>query len=105
MQANDSLLLGNSKNYLSDAYASAGRFAEASNILAEATIIFEQKKDTIKILTSLNSKANLFSRIGFFEEANQIRNEVISLAEKIDDYRMLQSVYFNAGIDNKKTTI
>ncbi len=102
LQANDSLLLGNSKNYLSDAYASAGRFAEASNILAEATIIFEQKKDTIKMLTSLNSKANLFSRIGFFEEANQIRNEVISLAEKIDDYRMLQSVYFNAGIDNKK---
>lgn len=100
--ANDSLLLGNSKNYLSDAYASAGQFAEASIILAEATVIFEQAKDTLKILTSRNSKANLFSRIGFFEEASQIRKEVILLAEKVDDYRMLQSVYFNAAIDNKK---
>lgn len=101
--ANDSLLLGNSKNYLSDAYASTGQFAEASIVLAEATAIFEQAKDTLKILTSRNSKANLFSRIGFFDEASQIRKEVISLAEKIDDYRMLQSVYFNAAIDNNKT--
>lgn len=100
--AKDSLLLGNSKNYLSDAFAAAGMFAEATNVLAEAETIFEQTKDTIHVLTSRNSKANLFSRIGFFEEASQIRKEVISLAEKIDDYRMLQSVYFNASIDNKK---
>ncbi|WP_179218240.1 ATP-binding protein [Dokdonia pacifica] len=102
-KANDSLLLGNSKNYLSDALAGIGKFAEAATVLTEAETIFEQTKDTIHLLTSRNSRANLFSRIGFFEEANKIRNEVIDLAERTNDYRMLQSVYFNAAIDNNKT--
>jgi len=103
LEANDSLLLGNSKNYLSDALAATGKFAEAATVLTEAEIIFDETKDTIHLLTSRNSRANLFSRIGFFHEANKIRSEVIDLAERTNDYRMLQSVYFNAAIDNNKT--
>ena len=102
LEAGDSLLLGRSKNYTSDAYADTGRFAEAGAILSESEVIFESMKDTFNLLTTRNSRANLYSRIGFFEEAAKIRAEIVSLAEKREDYRMLQSTLYNASIDSRK---
>ncbi len=102
-EAKDSLLMGKSKIYTSDALADTGKFAEAGAILSESEIIFETMRDTFNLLTTRNSRANLYSRIGFFEDAAQVRNEIVSMAEKRKDYRMLQSTLFNASIDNRKT--
>ncbi len=102
-KAQDSILLGNAKNYLSDALADVGRFAESGIALGEAERIFKDTKDTLRLLTTWNSRANLYSRIGFFNEAEEVRKEVIAIATRRKDYRMLQSTYFNASIDDRKT--
>ena len=52
------------------------------------------------LLTTYNSRANLYSRMNFYNEATEVRNEIIELAEKHNDYRMLQSTYYNMSIDN-----
>ncbi|MBW1294199.1 tetratricopeptide repeat-containing sensor histidine kinase [Aquimarina litoralis] len=103
LEAKDSILLGKSKIYTSDAYADGGQFAEAGLILVEAETIFEKLKDTTNLLTTFNSRANLYSRIGFFKEAQQVREELIKLATPRKDYRILQSTYYNIAIDNRKT--
>jgi len=103
LKAKDSTLLGKSKIYASDAYADSGQFAEASIILGEAEAIFQKNRDTLNLMTTRNSRANLYSRIGFFKEAEQVRNELIELAINRKDYRILQSTYYNMAIDNRKT--
>ncbi|MEM7086484.1 MAG: sensor histidine kinase [Bacteroidota bacterium] len=99
LEAGDSLLLGKSKTYMSDAYADTGKFAEAGLILSEAELIFETMKDTFNLLTTRNSRANLYSRIGFYDEAHEVRNEIVQWAEQRNDYRMLQSTLYNVAID------
>ncbi|MEM7187920.1 MAG: hypothetical protein AAF466_14830, partial [Bacteroidota bacterium] len=99
LEAGDSLLLGKSKTYMSDAYADTGKFAEAGSVLSEAELIFESMKDTFNLLTTRNSRANLYSRIGFYDEAEEVRTEIVRLAEQRNDYRMLQSTLYNSAID------
>lgn len=98
-QAGDTLLLGKSKTYMSDAFADTGKFAEAGQILTEAEILFETTRDTFNLLTTRNSRANLYSRIGFYKDAAIIRDEIVAMAEPRKDYRMLQSTLYNMSID------
>ncbi|MEP4781117.1 MAG: ATP-binding protein [Algibacter sp.] len=100
LKVKDSMILGKSKVYISDAYASLGQFAETGLILDEAQTIFERTKDTFNLMLAINSRANLYSRLKFVKEAKPIRNELIKLALGRKDYRMLQSAYYNMSIDD-----
>ncbi|GAB5401168.1 MAG: hypothetical protein Aureis2KO_27530 [Aureisphaera sp.] len=102
-EAQDSILWGKSKIYMSDAYADGGQFAEAGSVLSDAEEIFITFSDTLNLMTTRNSRANLYSRIGFFREAEEVRKELIQLAISRKDYRMLQSTYYNMAIDKRQS--
>ena len=53
LKANDSVLMGKSKIYMSDAYADSGKFAEAGFILSKAEEIFENTKDTLIFINNV----------------------------------------------------
>ncbi len=102
LKANDSSLLATTKKYISDAYADEGNFAEASQYLRQAEEIYAAQKDTIRLINTRNSRANLYSRIGFFDEAKKEREEMMALSEQIGYYPAILSGLISATVDDRK---
>ncbi|MCP4975356.1 MAG: hypothetical protein GY931_04275 [Maribacter sp.] len=102
-RANDPNLEGKVIGYKSDALAKLGKFAEASISLSQAEELAIKTNDTTNIMSIKMSRANLYSRIGFFEEAKIVRDEIISIAEKRKDTAILIPAYGNSALDNRRT--
>ncbi|MEM9678737.1 MAG: sensor histidine kinase, partial [Bacteroidota bacterium] len=102
IKAEDSLLYGISKKYIADAYARTGNLVDASRILKEVEDIYISTKDTIRLVNTKSSRADLYSMNGFYEEARTERDEAIALAKSINYSSGLISALYNASIDNSK---
>ncbi len=102
-RANDPVLEGKVIGYKSDALAGLGRFAEASISLSQAEEMAIKTNDTTNIMSIKMSRANLYSRIGFFEEAKIVRDEIILMAEKKKNIAILVPAYGNSALDNRRT--
>ena len=103
LEAGDSILYGISKKYIADAYARMGNLVGASKMLSEVENIYITTKDTIRLVNTKSSRADLYSMNGFYDEAEAERNEAIALAKAINYDSGLISALYNASIDNSKT--
>jgi len=102
-QGNAKRLLGLAILYKAGTIGNEGNFAQASKDLQEAAKIFNEIKDTSKIISAKNSLSILYSQNHFFKEAKTERDEAIKLAEKVKNYGQLVSFYFNAATDAKNS--
>jgi len=101
-KAKNNRLLGFVNLYGGQTNESLGKFAEASQNYNKSYNYFSIVKDTFNIISSKNSLSILYSKNGFFEEAQKERNEYIKLLEKTNNNAQLATCYFNASIDNFK---
>jgi signal transduction histidine kinase len=101
-KAKDQQLLGWATMYTGYNESEIGKFAEASQSLKEAVKIFTTLKDTTNILGAKNALAVLYSRNGFYEEAEKERKECIALIGNANRYRTLTNLYYNAAEDYKR---
>ncbi len=101
-KSGDKRLLGISNLYLGFMESDRGKFSEASISYKAAVNLFIKAKDTSYILSAKNALANLYSKNAFFEEARKVRNEAIELAESINDYGNLVSLYSSTAVDYSK---
>ena len=103
LEAGDSILYGISKKYIADAYARMGNLVDASKMLGEVEKIYIKTKDTVRLVNTKSSRADLYSMNGFYDEARTERDEAIALAKAINYDSGLISALYNASIDNSKT--
>jgi len=102
-EAGEQGTVGAALEYRADAHADLGAFAKATELLQEAERIYKAIKDTTRQILTQNSRANLYSQNGFFEEAQKEREEVIAKAEKASYYPALLSALYNSAIDDGQT--
>lgn len=95
-------LLALSKMYIGIAHSDSGYFAESSIELQRAAAIFSDLKDTFNIISSKNALSILYSKNGFFDQAENEREEAIKLAVLKKSNSHLASFYHNAAVDAKK---
>ena len=103
IKAGDSIMYGISKKYIADAYAKMGNLVDASRMLQEVEAIYVDTKDTIRLVNTKSSRADLYSMNGFYDEAKIERDEVIELAKAIQYDSGLISALLNAAIDDYRT--
>jgi signal transduction histidine kinase len=101
-KAKDKKFVGLAKLYKGGALSFLANFSEASQVLQEASKIFQETKDTFNIISAKNSLSILYSQNNFFKEAKAERDEAILLAQKIKSYGHLNSFYYNAATDEWK---
>jgi signal transduction histidine kinase len=101
LKANDKELVGLSQLYKAFTYLRLGAFAESSQGLQEAILIFQELKDTTRISNAKSSLAVLYSKNEFFKEAKKEREELIKLEIKRKNYGILATNYYNASLDEK----
>ncbi|MCD2259452.1 sensor histidine kinase [Psychroserpens luteolus] len=99
----DSILYGTSKKYIADAYIRTGNLVEASKILKEVEDIYIKTNDTIRLVNTKSSRADLYSMNGFYDEAKLERDEAIELAKIVHYESGLISTLLNSSIDNSNT--
>lgn len=87
--------------YCGITYSDIGQFGESALKFQDAISIFEALKDTTYIQSTKTSIYILYSQNGFYKEAKAVRDEVIELSLKREDYGSLASNYYNAAIDEK----
>ena len=100
--ANNRKYEGLAKLYKGGTLGSWGKFSEASQVLQEATKVFQETKDSFNILGAKNSLSILYSQNAFFKEAKQERDEAIELAKRLKSYGHLTSYYYNAATDARR---
>lgn len=100
LKEGDSILYGTSKKYIADAYIRIGKLAEASRMLQEVEALYLQTRDTVRLVNTKSSRADLYGMNGFYEEAKAERDEVIELAKKVNYESGLISALLNAVIDD-----
>ena len=101
-KANNQRFVGLAKLYKGGTLSFLGKFSEASQVLQEASKVFQESKDTFNIISAKNSLSILYSQNAFFKEAKAERDEAIALATKINSYAHLVSFYYNAATDARK---
>ncbi|MFT5436762.1 MAG: signal transduction histidine kinase [Ulvibacter sp.] len=97
--------VGIAKLYKGGTLSFLGEFSDASQVLQEASQIFQKARDTFHIIGAKNSLSILYSQNAFFDEARIERDEAILLAEKIESFGHLTSFYYNAATDARKQGI
>ncbi len=102
IKAGDSSLYAYTRSYKATAYSDNGDDVRSSKLLKETADFFTRRKDTVGLLYTGNSLANIYSKIGFFEEAAKERDEVIKIAREQNDIRALIPNLVNAAIDAGK---
>ncbi len=102
MRSNNQKLLGLAKLYVGMTQSHLGFFGESSVDLQRASAIFTTLKDTFNIISAKNALSILYSKNGFFVEAENERNEAIRMAEIKESYGQLVQFYFNAATDAQK---
>ncbi|MEP2936392.1 MAG: sensor histidine kinase [Gilvibacter sp.] len=99
LAAKDTLLFGISKKYTADAFSKKGKLAEASALLQEVESIYRLSGDTIRIINTRSSRADLYSMGGFYQEAKKERDAVILMAKKANYLPGLLAALANEAID------
>ncbi|BAO74697.1 sensor histidine kinase [Winogradskyella sp. PG-2] len=99
LKAKDQQLYGLATMYTGYNQSETGKFAEASQSLKEASQIFTRLKDTSNSVAAKNSLAILYSKNAFYDEAEKVRNEAISLIGNTSRYITLSNLYYNASVD------
>ncbi|WP_353777641.1 ATP-binding protein [Winogradskyella sp. 3972H.M.0a.05] len=99
--AKDSTILSKAKVYGAEALTRIGKFAEAGLLLTEAEEISAKAKDTSSLMIAQNYRANLYGSIGFVEDANAVRDDLIKIAKHRKHYYLLQSTFYNKAVDNE----
>jgi signal transduction histidine kinase len=94
--------IGLAKLYKGGTLSFLGEFSEASQVLQEASQIFQKVQDTFHIISAKNSLSILYSQNAFFDQARIERDEAILMAKNIESYGHLTSFYFNATTDARK---
>ncbi|MEM6720843.1 MAG: sensor histidine kinase [Bacteroidota bacterium] len=102
LQDNDSLLYATARTYKASAHVDMGNYATGSKLLKETTAIFTKQKDTINISFARNTLAVIYSKMGFYKEAKEERDQVISLSRLNNDFRSFIPNLYNASIDADK---
>lgn len=103
LQGKDSVMYATSKKYIADAYSRMGNLVDASQMLQEVEAIYRNTKDTIRLINTKSSRADLYSMNNFYEEAKAERDEAIMLSKKVNYESGLISNLLNASIDNSAT--
>lgn len=85
-------------------YVDTGEFGKASIELQEAIAYFKKSKDTLNWINAKNSITILYGKNGFYDDEEQERNELITLANQYKNYPSLPSVYYNAAASANKTS-
>ncbi|MBT8318103.1 MAG: hypothetical protein HKP59_10820 [Lutibacter sp.] len=99
VKAKNDRLLGFANLYEGQTLESLGNFAEASQNYRKAYNYFSIVKDTFNIISSKNSLSILYSKNGFYGDAQKERDEYIALLQITNNYDQLATSYFNASID------
>ncbi|MEM6687055.1 MAG: histidine kinase [Bacteroidota bacterium] len=100
LKANDSILYGISRKYIADAYIRMGNLVDASRMLQEVEAIYRNTKDTIRLVNTKSSRADLYSMNGFYEEAKAERNEALALSKAVNYESGIINSLLNESIDN-----
>lgn len=88
--------------YKASAFVDSGDYVKGSQLLRESAGIFTRQRDTANLVSSRNTLAVVYSKIGFYDEAEKERNEVIKLSRLQRNYASLVPALFNAAIDADK---
>jgi signal transduction histidine kinase len=104
-KAGDEQFVGLAKLYKGGTLSFLGEFSKASQVLQEASQIFQKAQDTFHIIGAKNSLSILYSQNAFFDEARIERDEAIVLAQRIESFGHLTSFYYNAATDARKQGI
>jgi len=102
LKAKDEGLLGFVNLYTGQTNETLGNFIKASQNYDKAYSYFLKIKDTFNILNSKNSLSILYSKNGFFEEAQKEHYESISLLKITKNYGQLATVYYNLALNYNK---
>ncbi|WP_432412093.1 tetratricopeptide repeat-containing sensor histidine kinase [Rasiella sp. SM2506] len=101
-KAQNNRFIGLSKMGKGQVYTDMGDFGNASLALQDAIKFFATKQDSTSIVEAKNSLSILYSKNGFYEEAEAERNEVIASEIAGGFYNTLPAVYYNAAADYHK---
>jgi len=101
-KAQNNRFIGLSKMGRGQVYTEMGDFGNASLALQDAIKFFTTKQDSTRIVEAKNSLSILYSKNGFYEEAEAERNEVIASEISGGYYNTLPAVYYNAAADYHK---
>ncbi|MDO5656568.1 MAG: histidine kinase [Flavobacteriaceae bacterium] len=101
-KAGNPLGKANALLYKAGNFSDMGKFAEASLFLQDAIKTYESMQLKSGIMKAKNSLAVLYSQNDFFEEAEAERNQVIKLAEAVNNYDILYAAYGNTAVDAQK---
>lgn len=101
-KAGNEKLKANSLLYQSDIWGESGDFVKASQYLNSASEIYNKLKDTFNIVSTKGSLIILYSKNGFYKEADKIRKEAIALAEATHSYGQLAILYNNRAAEEKE---
>jgi signal transduction histidine kinase len=83
-------------------FADMGKFGDGSLKLQDAIKIFEAIKDTTNVLEARNSLAIIYSKNGFYEQAQKERNEIIKIEKARSTHDILPAIFFNEAADYNK---
>jgi len=98
-KAKNDRLLGFANLYEGQTLESLGNFGLASQNYTKAYNYFSKVKDTFNIISSKNSLSILYSKNGFYDDAQKERDEYITLLQITNNYDQLATAYYNASID------
>lgn len=99
LKAKDDRLLGFVNLYIGQANQATGGFAEASQDYKKAYTYFSKEKDTFNLINTKTSLSILYSKNGFYKEAQKERDEYAPLAIKTNNFVQLANSYYNSSVD------
>lgn len=79
-----------------------GDFGRASQNLQKAIAIFEKLQDTNNLVDTRNTLSILYSKIGFFEEAEKERMEVLVMEKERKLFDLIPILHYNSAADYHK---
>ncbi|GEQ84736.1 hypothetical protein ULMS_02440 [Patiriisocius marinistellae] len=101
-RANNNRFIGLAKLGKGQVYTDSGDFGNASLTLQDAIKFFTIKQDSTSIIEAKNSLSILYSKNGFYDEAETERNEIIKFEVAGGHFNTLPAVYYNAAADYNK---
>jgi signal transduction histidine kinase len=99
LKAKNDRLLGFVNLYMGQTNETKGGFVAASQNYKKAYSYFLKVKDTHNIVNTKQSHSILYSKNGFYKEAQKERDEYTILLKKTNNYVQLANTYFNSSID------
>ncbi|MEP1486870.1 MAG: sensor histidine kinase [Algibacter sp.] len=108
LKAKDTFRYLLAKDYKSTSYGDIGDYVSASKSYKEIAELARKRKDSFRVASARSGLATIYSRMGFFDEAEILREENIDFYESVHEYdaerghKRLIAVYSNASIDAEK---